>query len=283
MTAYLFPGQGSQKLGMGEDLFSLFPDLVEKTDQILGYSIVELCVYDPRNQLNKTEFTQPALYVVNALSYLKKLNEMDGAMPDYFLGHSLGEYNALWASGAFDFETGLKLVQKRGYLMSQAANGSMAAVIGLSSEQVTAILAQDHLSDLSIANYNSYLQQVISGPLESVIQAKEYFIRAGAKLYLPLAVTGAFHSPLMEAARFAFSHFLADFDFSPLRVPVIANLNALPYKEEEIKNTLALQIDHSVQWLQSIRYLIRHSESEFQEVGPGKVLTNLILRINDGQ
>lgn len=283
MTAYLFPGQGSQKLGMGESLFPLFPELVDKADQILGYSLADLCLNDSQKQLNNTAFTQPALYVVNALSYLKKLNDTEGKKPDYFLGHSLGEYNALWAAGVFDFETGLRLVQKRGHLMSQAVNGSMAAVIGLSSNQVASVLAKNNLNDLSIANYNSYLQQVISGPSTSIHQAKEYFINSGAKLYLPLAVNGAFHSALMEEARIEFTEFLMPFHFSSLEVPVIANLNALPYQHDEVHQTLALQIDHPVQWLQSIRYLIRLSESSFEEVGPGKVLANLITRINDGQ
>ncbi|RUR11134.1 ACP S-malonyltransferase [Legionella sp. km772] len=283
MTAYLFPGQGSQKLGMGAELFPLFPELVEKAEQILGYSLVDLCLHDSHKQLNNTAFTQPALYVVNALSYLKKINEAEGKKPDYFLGHSLGEYNALWAAGVFDFETGLILVQKRGQLMSQAVNGCMAAVIGLSSNQVASILANNNLSELAIANYNSYLQQVISGPSAAISKAKEYFINAGAKLYLLLAVTGAFHSSLMEAARLEFTEFLAPYHFSAPELPVIANLNAQPYQAAEIHQTLALQIDHPVQWLQSIRYLVRLSEDDFQEVGPGKVLTNLIVRINDGQ
>ncbi len=283
MTAYLFPGQGSQKLGMGEAVFPLFPDLVERADQILGYSITHLCLKNPEGQLNNTAFTQPALYVVNALTYLKKLNDTEGKKSDYFLGHSLGEYNALWAAGVFDFETGLKLVQKRGSLMSQAVGGSMAAVIGLSNSQVASILEKNNLTDLSIANFNSYLQQVVSGPSEAINQAKEYFMASGAKLYLPLAVNGAFHSTLMEQARIEFTEFLAPFNFTVPEVPVIANLNALPYPHEEIHSTLSLQIDHPVQWLQSIRYLLRLSESEFEEVGPGKVLANLVTRIMDGQ
>lgn len=282
MTAYLFPGQGSQKLGMGADLFPLFPELLEKADRILGYSLVDLCLHDPQEQLNNTAFTQPALYVVNAFSYLKKLDDTQGKKPDYFLGHSLGEYNALWAAGVFDFETGLQLVQKRGQLMSQADNGRMAAVIGLSSQQVTAVLVKNNLQDLSIANFNSYLQQVISGPTTSIHQAKEVFINSGARLYLPLAVNGAFHSSLMEAARMEFTEFLKSFHFANPEIPVIANLKALPYQHDEIQQTLALQMDNPVQWLQSIRYLIRLSVSEFEEVGPGKVLANLMTRINDG-
>lgn len=283
MAAYLFPGQGSQKLGMGADLFSLFPELLAEADHILGYSLLELCLHDPQQQLNNTAFTQPALYVVNALHYLQKLNESEGKKPDYFLGHSLGEYNALWAAGVFDFATGLTLVQKRGQLMSQALNGRMAAVIGLSSQQVNSVLIKNQLSDLAIANFNSYQQQVLSGPAASIEQAKEHFIQAGARMYLPVAVNGAFHSTLMLDARLEFSEFLKSVHFAAPEIPVIANLTALPYQEDEVRQTLALQMDNPVQWLQSIRYLTRLSESEFIEVGPGKVLANLITRINDGQ
>jgi malonyl CoA-acyl carrier protein transacylase len=283
MTAYLFPGQGSQKLGMGEGLFAEFPEVVQKADHLLGYSLAALCLHDSQGQINNTALTQPALYVVNALSYLQKSKNEGEQKPDYFLGHSLGEYNALWAAGVFDFETGLQLVQKRGQLMQQAKGGGMAAVIGLSSSQVAAVLEKNNLVDLSIANFNSYLQQVISGPQASITQAKVYFINAGAKLYLSLAVTGAFHSSLMERARIDFATFLEQFTFSEPIIPVIANLNALPYLKEDIHKTLALQIDHPVQWLQSIRYLLLRSESEFEEIGPGNVLTNLVTRIVDGQ
>jgi malonyl CoA-acyl carrier protein transacylase len=166
--------------------------------------------------------------------------------------------------------------------MSRAADGGMAAVIGLSSNQVTSIIEKNELEALSIANFNSYLQQVISGPQEAINEAKQYFIGAGAKLYVPLAVTGAFHSSLMEPARLEFTNYLAQFTFETPKIPVIANLNAFPY-QGDIHSTLALQIDHPVQWLQSIRYLLRLSESDFEEVGPGKVLTNLVMRILDGQ
>jgi malonyl CoA-acyl carrier protein transacylase len=283
MTAYLFPGQGSQKIGMGKELFTQFPQLVQQADHLLGYSLANLCLNDPHGQINQTAYTQPALYVVNALSYLNKVHDDANNQPDYFLGHSLGEYNALWAAGVFDFETGLRLVQKRGALMQQACGGSMAAVIGLSSSQVAAVLDKNNLGLLSIANYNSYLQQVISGTQTALADAKAHCLAAGAKVYLPLAVTGAFHSVLMEPARLEFDQFLDQFTFSEPKVPVIANLNALPYPAENIGKTLALQIDHPVQWLQSIRYLLLRSESDFEEIGPGKVLTNLVSRIADGQ
>src|ERR1700722_298171 len=133
MTTYMFPGQGSQVRGMGSTLFTEFQDYVQKADHILGYSIEKLCLEDPDNLLNKTEYTQPALFTVSALSYIKKLKETNTA-PQYVIGHSLGEYNALFAAEVFDFETGLKLVQKRGALMSKASGGGMAAIVGLTGE-----------------------------------------------------------------------------------------------------------------------------------------------------
>lgn len=283
MTAYMFPGQGSQKVGMGRHLFSEFPYLVQNADSILGYSIADLCLNDPEGHLNNTAFTQPALYVVNALSFLKKLSENDGRKPDYLLGHSLGEYNALWAAGVFDFETGLLLVQKRGHLMSQALDGGMAAVIGLSSDDVAELIEKNRLLKLSIANFNSYTQQVVTGPKDSINKAKGCFIQAGAKLYLPLSVNGAFHSSMMINARKEFAFFLEQFTLEEPQIPVIANLNALPYQQDTLYSTLSLQIDHSVQWLQSIRYLLLRSETEFEEIGPGNVLEKISIRIIDGQ
>jgi trans-AT polyketide synthase, acyltransferase and oxidoreductase domains len=155
MTTYIFPGQGSQVKGMGADLFSAYPSHIQQADNILGYSIARLCLEDPDNQLNNTNYTQPALYIVNALSYLKKIQE-DQTTPNYVAGHSLGEYSALFAAGVFDFETGLKLVQKRGELMHQATGGGMAAVIGLQNDAVDNVIKQNALSTISIANVNSH-------------------------------------------------------------------------------------------------------------------------------
>src|SRR5436305_5494221 len=162
MTVFLFPGQGSQRIGMGNTLFDEFKAITARADEILGYSIKELCLQDPHQQLGQTQFTQPALYVVNALSYLKKMKEA-GQAPAYVSGHSLGEYNALFAAGAFDFETGLQLVKKRGELMSQATGGGMAAVIGFTLEQVDQILKEYGLTSIDIANYNTPTQIVLAG------------------------------------------------------------------------------------------------------------------------
>lgn len=282
MATYVFPGQGSQVKGMGGALFAEFADITQKADAILGYSIEQLCLEDPDEQLNKTNFTQPALYTVNALSFLKKMAET-GRPPEYVAGHSLGEYNALFAAGVFDFETGLKLVQKRGALMSMASGGGMAAVVGLNSDKVKAVIEKNNLKDINIANYNSFTQMVISGPKEAIQSANELFIQAGAMLYMPLKVSGAFHSPYMENSQREFAEFIKSFNFSAPKIFVIANVTALPYQETNIQNNLIQQISHSVMWTQSIEYLLKKGENSFTEIGPGKVLAGLINRIQKGQ
>ena len=282
MTTYMFPGQGSQSKGMGAALFAEFPDLVNKADTILGYSITKLCLEDPEQQLGKTNFTQPALFVVNALSYLKRRKE-DNVLPNYVIGHSLGEYNSLFAAEVFDFETGLRLVKKRGELMAQASGGGMAAVVGLQADQVQALIAQHQLNNISIANYNSATQAVISGPKEAILAAEKIFTGAGAMLYMPLNVSGAFHSPYMDAAQTEFKTFVSQFSFGVPKIPVIANVNAQPYQADQIATNLTSQITHSVQWTQMIKYLITNGETNFIEIGPGKILTGLVKRIQKGQ
>ena len=281
MTTYIFPGQGSQIKGMGNSLFTEFAELTEKADNILGYSISKLCLEDSNGELNKTNFTQPALYTVSALSYLKKLAET-GKPPEYVAGHSLGEYNALFAAGVFDFETGLKLVQKRGALMSMATGGGMAAVIGLKHDDVRLVLERNNLNNLKIANYNSLTQFVISGPKEVINSAEDAFVKAGAMLYLPLNVSGAFHSPYMENAQNEFAAFIKNFKFNDPKITVIANVDAKPYQAHAIESNLVQQITHSVMWTQSVDYLLNQGETIFEEVGPGKVLTGLVSRIQKG-
>lgn len=282
MVTYVFPGQGSQAKGMGSTLFSEFPNQVQQADRILGYSIEKLCLDNPEDKLNQTEYTQPALFVVNALSFLKKLKEVE-KKPDYLAGHSLGEFNALFAAEMIDFETGLKLVQKRGNLMSNAKGGGMAAVIGLKAEEVQRILQQENLSNLTIANYNSFTQIVITGPKDDITKAEPLFTKGGAKLYVPLKVSGAFHSPFMKEAKLQFEEFLQGFNFSAPSIPVIANVNAKPYQADAIKSTIANQITSAVMWTQSIEYLLAQGETVFEEVGPGKVLAGLITRIQKEQ
>ena len=280
MTTYVFPGQGSQHKGMGGALFDEFAELTDMADKILGYSIKERCLVDPNQQLNETQYTQPALYVVNALSYLKRIKDT-GKIPNYVAGHSLGEYNALFAAGAFDFETGLMMAKRRGELMSLATGGGMAAVMGLNEEQIADTLEQNNLNGIDIANYNSPTQIVISGKKTDINYAKPVFERIkDVIMFIPLNTSGAFHSRYMEEAKRKFEIFLNDFNFSgKLAIPVISNVHARPYKESDIKQNLIEQITHPVKWAESIRYLIGLGEMEFEEIGPGKVLTGLIRQI----
>ncbi|HEY8086005.1 MAG TPA: acyltransferase domain-containing protein, partial [Methylophilaceae bacterium] len=168
MRAFLFPGQGSQRKGMGADLFTQYPEYVKKADAILGYSIEELCVADPEGRINFTAYTQPAIFVVSVLNYLEAL-KTDTA-PDMTAGHSIGEYAALFAAGVFDFETGLRIVQKRAELMSKAEGGALAAVVGLSQDEVKARIAASQLAGIEIANINSPTQIVVGSKAETIQQ-----------------------------------------------------------------------------------------------------------------
>jgi malonyl CoA-acyl carrier protein transacylase len=284
MIAFVFPGQGSQKRGMGQGLFDEVREYaaVEKdVDAILGYSMRKLCLEDAGNRLKETQFTQPSLYVVNALHYYKAISQ--GTRPAYLTGHSLGEYNALLAGGAFDFLTGLRLVKKRGDLMSQARNGGMGAVIGLGASTIAKVIEENGLSSIDVANFNTPLQTAVSGPVEEVKRAGPLFEKAGAQMYVPLPVSAAFHSRYMADAAKAFGEFLAPMSFAAPRTPVVANVTARPYPtgdaSELVKSLLVSQITHSVQWTQSIRFLIGQGVTEFSEMGPGNVLTRMVQQI----
>jgi len=278
MITWVFPGQGSQEKGMGATLFDEFAELTTQAEGILGYSIKELCLQGPMQQLNQTQYTQPALYVVNALSYFKKLKET-GQQPDFVAGHSLGEYNALLAAGGFDFATGLKLVQKRGELMSQAPAGAMAAVIKCPIDKLQAILMDNGVTGIDIANYNGPSQLVIAGLKDDINRAIDIFEPMEDIRCVALNVSAAFHSRYMREAQQAFEEFLKGFEFAELKIPIISNMTAKPYEQAKIVTNLAGQITHSVNWVASIRYLLEQGEMVFEEVGPGQVLTKLIAKI----
>jgi malonyl CoA-acyl carrier protein transacylase len=277
MKTYMFPGQGSQARGMGGELFDAFPELTAQADAVLGYSIKELCLEDPRKELNKTQFTQPALFVVNALSYYKRVEE-SGA-PDFLAGHSLGEFNALLAAECFDFETGLKLVKKRGELMSQTTEGAMAAIVNATREQIETLLAEKGLVDVDIANCNTPMQTVISGPTADIAACQDIF-NFDKVMYVPLNTSGAFHSRLMVPAAKKFEAFLKKRKFSKPKIPVIANLTAQPYPNNAVVEYLSKQIHSPVLWSDSIHYLMSLSDDmAFVEAGHGDVLTKMILKI----
>lgn len=279
MKAYVFPGQGSQMKGMGKGLFEDFPKLTAMADSILGYSIKELCLDDSKRQLGQTQFTQPALFVTNALTFQKKQQEdKDNELPSYFAGHSLGEYNALFAAGAFDFGTGIHLVKKRGELMSQAKKGTMAAVLNCSEDLLMSTLKANALNTIDVANFNAPSQIVIAG-LSDEIQKAESCFKDSEAVFIPLNVSAAFHSRYMQESMEKFENFLQDINFSEPQMPVISNINARPYDFEHMKSNLSNQIRCPVKWTESIRYLMGQGVTEFHELGPGDVLTKLIEKI----
>ena len=278
---YLFPGQGSQKVGMGEGLFSRFPAQVAEADAILGYSIAELCLRDPSSQLNLTTFTQPALFVVNALSFLDRLVQT-GELPDFVAGHSLGEYDALFAAGTIDFQTGVSLVRERARLMGRESGGAMAAVIGLTADRIRQVLIDANLLGTDIGNLNSPAQTVISGPENEIVAAENWLEKAGAQLYRRLPVSAAFHSRYMVRAEQDFRTFLPSITFTEPRIPVLSNVSARPHVSAEVASNLAAQITHPVRWTETIEWLLQKPESHFAEIGPGNVLSALLKRIRMG-
>ncbi|WP_372362126.1 ACP S-malonyltransferase [Xanthomonas sp. NCPPB 1325] len=282
MKVFMFPGQGSQAKGMGRELFDRFVHLADEASEVLGYSLRSLCVDDPRGELKQTRFTQPALYVVNALSYYARIE--DGASaPNFLIGHSLGEFNALLAAGCFDFVTGLKLVQYRGELMARVSNGAMAAIVNADKPTIERILAENQLTKVSLANYNTPSQIVISGAADEIAKAQALFSQNPMRYY-PLNTSGAFHSSFMRPAREEFARFLKSFRLNAPQVPVISNVSARPYELSGIDECLANQIDSAVRWSEGVQYLLgiaeRCGESvEFEELGHGDVLSRLVNAI----
>ena len=277
MTILMFPGQGSQAKGMGKTLFEKFPDVTDSASDILGYDVRELCLEDPEKKLGLTQYTQPALFLVNALAWYE-IRDSGDCDPGFALGHSLGEYNALLAAEVFDFQTGLKLVQERGRLMGEAKGGTMAAVMMVSSDKIQQVLADHHIDDIDLANFNTPKQTVIAGPKESIAKAVKV-LKAEKARVITLRVSAPFHSRYMTDASRAFAEFLKAFELKSPKFPVIANATARPYGPEETAELLARQIASPVKWEESIRYLMATAgDLEFKEV-TAKILTKMVTEI----
>ncbi len=265
---------------MGEDLFPRFPDLVAEADEMLGYSTEELCLSKEKSEsLGNTAFTQPALYLTSCLQARAKLED-GGASPAFAAGHSVGEYAALEAAGAVSFGDGLRLVAKRGEIMAKVSGGAMAAVIGLEAGAILEALDEAGADGVDLANFNSPGQIVLSGPAAAIEPLGPILKEVGAKLFVPLKVSGAFHSRMMEEPAKEFAAFLESFSFREPGIPVISNVEAVPYPSvEAIPDLLARQIHSSVRWTDTIRFLRSEGVESFVECGPGNVLTKLLRQI----
>ena len=276
--AFLFPGQGSQAVGMGTDVFSRFPELIAQANEELGYSLSDLCLKDPEGQLGQTQYTQPALYLSSFLEAQAKID--DGQSPDLAAGHSVGEFAALAVAGCVSFLDGLRMVSKRGEIMSQVTGGGMAAVIGLEVEKIQSSLDQIGADQVDLANFNSPGQVVISGPATQIQATLSPLKEAGARMVVPLKVSGAFHSRMMEEPAREFAKFLEGIDFSAPQFPVYSNVEASPYSNSgAIAPLLVRQIHNSVRWSELITRMRADGADEFVECGPGNVLTKLLRQI----
>ncbi|MGD8698223.1 MAG: ACP S-malonyltransferase [Gemmatimonadales bacterium] len=285
--AVLFPGQGSQHVGMGAQLALAFPAAREafaRADEALGFPLSRLCWDGPEEDLKQTENAQPAILVHSFAVWAV----VEGAIADrvsYAAGHSLGEFTAYAAAGSLEFEDAVRLVRRRGELMAAARAGGMAAVVGLDPAAVEAICAtaSDDSGVVVAANYNSLQQIVISGDVEAVARASESAKQAGAKMVRPLSVSGAFHSPLMADAEAGLREELARMDFRAPRFPVVCNATAEPVTDaDKARATLVRQLTAPVRWTEGIQRISSSGIGRFVELGPGKVLTGLLRRIEPG-
>lgn len=283
-VAFVFPGQGSQYVGMGKDLRDAGSDGVfSRADAILGFSLSRICFEGPEDELRQTCNTQPAIFL-HSIAALRRITHIQ---PDMVAGHSLGEYSALVAAGALTFEDALRLVRLRGELMQKAGEeqaGTMAAVIGLDPQTVEALCREaSSTSIVQPANFNSPGQIVISGSVDGVRRAMELARERGARMVKELVVSGAFHSPLMESARSKLKEALDNTQIRDTMIPVYANVTAEPVtRAPDIKELLCSQLTSPVRWEESVRNMIRDGAAVFHEIGPGKVLQGLIKRISAG-
>jgi [acyl-carrier-protein] S-malonyltransferase len=285
-VAYVFPGQGSQSTGMGLDLYDSYPSakaVFDEADASLGFPLSRICFEGPDEELTKTHNVQPAILAVS-IACLKAIGEdaiVNFPSPTFVAGHSLGEYTALVAAGALGLADAVLLVRERGRLMYEAGlknPGSMLAVIGLDEETVKDISLH---SGTEISNINCPGQIVISGATQALAEADKLARARGARVLIPLKVSGAFHSALMEPVIAEFSKIVSNVRFQPPSIPVISNVTARPLTDaDSIKEELVKQLRNCIQWQGSVEYMVHSGVTIFYEIGPGRVLSGLIRRIN---
>lgn len=292
--AWVFPGQGSQVVGMGRDLYAQYPaarEVFEEADATLNLPLTRLCFEGPEPELTATENVQPALLTVST-ALLRAMESVAGRplpSPQAVAGHSLGEYAALVAGGAVSFADALRLVRRRGELMAEARAGGMAAVLGLDVETLEQICREtsealaaepESVSTVVVANYNAPDQLVISGSTRAVEHAGRLAKERGARRIVPLKVSAAFHSPLMKHAAEGMARAIEGVSIRPLRTPLIANVTAEPLVASgDVQRELVAQVVAPVRWIASVQRMVRDGVTTFLEIGPGKVLTGLIRRI----
>jgi len=280
--AFVFPGQGAQYVGMGKEIIDNYPEskrIFDQANKILDFDLEEIC-FSEQELINITEYTQPALLTIS-IATLKAIEEM-GVKADYVAGLSLGEYTALVANGCIDFESAVYIVRKRGQLMEEAAKktkGTMAAVMGSDRETIQNV-CKETPGIVDIANYNSPAQMVIAGETEAVLSVNEKLISKGIRV-IPLKVSGAFHSPLMDEAAERLKDVLDEISFNPFTVPYTTNVTGeFVYNKDDVKALLIQQVKGSVKWEDCIHTLISQGVDTFIEIGPGKTLSGLIKKID---
>ena len=283
--AIIFPGQGSQIVGMGKDFAEAIPEckaLFDQANDILGYDLEQICFEGPQEELNKSNHAQLGIFVASAAAFRALEIRKPGFEYQLLAGHSLGEWTALYVAGVVGFEETINILKARGEAMQAACvenPGAMLAVMGMEGDALVKLAAE---AGCHVANFNSLVQTVLSGTAGSIDKAETLAEEAGAKRAMRLPVAGAFHSPLMQPAADTMAAFLSNIDFAEEKVPVLSNVTAQPHGNTSVKDDMVKQITSSVQWVALVQWMAANGVEEIVECGPGRVLAGLIKRIDKG-